>query len=171
MHPTSIFVDTMLSFTITRVTTQQDVTDVTALVLEYMEHLGNGFETLLGFKSELADILAKYKPPQGVLLLARDEDGRAVGCSGYYNLGDGRVAEMKRLFVSPVARGHGFGKMLAQAAIEEARIAGFEVIKCDTLPRMKSAAALYPLLGFKPTTNYNGNPFSDALFFEKQLVV
>ncbi|WP_348519635.1 GNAT family N-acetyltransferase [Blastococcus sp. CT_GayMR20] len=41
--------------------------------------------------------------------MARDEDGTAIGCGALRELGTG-VAEVKRMFVVPAARGRGVSK-------------------------------------------------------------
>jgi carbonic anhydrase len=71
---------------------------------------------------------------------------------------DEGIAEMKRLFVQPVARGHGLGRLLVEAVIQAAREAGYGAIRLDSLPHMKSAIALYRSLGFREIAAYYENP-------------
>ena len=59
--------------------------------------------------------------------------GKPVGCVGVRPVSDG-ACEMKRLYVEPVARGHGVGHTLALAAIRGAKELGYKRILLDTLP-------------------------------------
>src|SRR5258708_5629752 len=70
------------------------------------------------FADELAGFPAPYIPPAGCLLLAR-EAGAAVGVVGLKPLAAG-IAEIKRLYVVPQARGAGVGRRLAECAVEAA---------------------------------------------------
>jgi GNAT superfamily N-acetyltransferase len=76
---------------------------------------------------------------------------------------------MKRLYVSPSARGSGAGRALVEASIARARELGYRVMRLDTLPRMDSARVLYLSLGFRLIERYNHNPIEGVLFFELEL--
>jgi ribosomal protein S18 acetylase RimI-like enzyme len=106
-----------------------------------------------GFDDELARLPGKYAPPGGDLLLARDAQGRAIGCAGLRPL-DAERCEMKRLFLSPAARGLGLGRALAEAVIEAARRSGRRELLLDTLPSMTAAIGMYETLGFERTDAY-----------------
>ena len=76
---------------------------------------------------------------------------------------------MKRLYVSPSARGSGAGRALVEASIARGRELGYRVMRLDTLPRMDSARVLYVSLGFRRIERYNENPIEGVLFFEFEL--
>jgi len=111
-----------------------------------------------GFSQELASLPGVYAPPGGELLLAKRGD-HVLGCIALKPLEPPRVAEIKRLFVRPQARGKGIGKALIEAAIATARQLAYAEIKLDTLPEMEGAIALYKASGFVLIPPYGSHPY------------
>lgn len=108
-----------------------------------------------------------FEPPGGVLLVA--SQGKAeVGCAGLRRLGDG-IGEIKRVFVSPAARGRGVASALLIALEERARSLGYGTLRLDTDGREPAALALFRSLGYEPIGDYNGNPYARG-WFQKRLV-
>ena len=121
-----------------------------------------------GFDGELAALPGKYAPPAGALLMARDENGEALGCVAMRPLEQG-MCEMKRLYVAPHGRGLGLGLALARAIIEAARAAGHREMRLDTLPHMRQAQALYRALGFAEIAAYYDTPIEHTMFMSLRL--
>jgi GNAT superfamily N-acetyltransferase len=144
-----------------------DMATVAALFREYATGLNTDLSAQ-GFEQELASLPAPYAPPDGAILLARKEDGDAIGVIALKKLEDG-VGEIKRLYVKPQGRGLGLGKALAAAIIEEGRRIGYRELKLDTLPRLKSAIALYRGFGFEPIPPYGSHPYPGLLCFGLKL--
>lgn len=122
-----------------------------------------------GFATELAGLPGAYAPPAGVLLLALD-GGLPVGCVAMRPVASSRDAEMKRLYVSPAARGLGVGRRLVETLIAQARGQGYCRLLLDTLPEMAVAQLLYRDLGFVATGAYTHSPVLGAKFFSLTLV-
>ncbi len=120
------------------------------------------------FAAERASLPGKYTPPGGVLLLARDAGGEALGCIALRPLDEGR-AEIKRLYVAPAARGSGLGRALLAAVTREAARLGHRALCLDTLPFMDAAQALYLADGFHPIAPYYETPVQGSVFFGKLL--
>jgi putative acetyltransferase len=121
-----------------------------------------------GFDLELATLPGKYAPPAGILLLALDETGSAVGCVGVRPIDIG-ACEMKRLYVGPQGRGIGAGRTLAEAAITAARKMGYREMRLDTLPSMAAAQGLYASLGFVRIDSYYETPVEGTVFMSLSL--
>ena len=136
------------------------------LFREYEKGLGVSL-CFQGFAQELATLPGAYARPRGRLLLARVA-GMPAGCGALRPLADGE-AEMKRLYVRPEFRGMGFGRMLAECVIDEARAIGYRAVKLDTLPTMKEAWGMYASLGFVDAAPYNDNPVEGTRFMSLDL--
>jgi GNAT superfamily N-acetyltransferase len=108
------------------------------------------------FAHEIEHLASEYAAPAGAFLLAL-ENGAFLGCVGLRQLSHG-VGEIKRLYVTPAARGGGVGRLLAEGIVAAAKQLGYTRLLLDTLPSMKEAQSLYESLGFKPTTPYRFNP-------------
>jgi ribosomal protein S18 acetylase RimI-like enzyme len=152
--------------TIVDATAFDEVLTVRCLFEEYAASLG--FDLCFqGFEKELAGLPGGYAPPQGRLLLAL-QDGQTAGCIALRPLEPG-TCEMKRLYVRPAFRTHGIGRVLVDRVIQEARQAGYQHMRLDTLPSMVAALALYRRLGFREIAPYYENPVEGAVFLELQL--
>jgi putative acetyltransferase len=152
---------------IRQVEDQKDAEQARELFREYEAWLGLDL-CFQNFEKELAELPGAYAPPTGRLLLAFEND-QLAGCVALRKLGDG-VCEMKRLFLRPQFHGNGRGRQLAEGIIAEARDAGYERMRLDTLPQhMGKAIALYRSLGFREIEPYYKNPVPGALFMELML--
>lgn len=112
-------------------------------------------DEIFGYQSledELKILATKYGPPNGRILLAF-LDGEIVGGGAYKQLSQG-VCELKRLYVSDKARGHGAGRQLSKKLTAAARADGFAMMKLDTGNLMKEAIAMYRSMGFEPCPPY-----------------
>jgi GNAT superfamily N-acetyltransferase len=137
-----------------------------ALVQEYAGAL-NVDLSFQDFAHEIDHLTDEYSPPGGAFLLA-EENGEYFGCVGLRRLADG-VGEIKRLYVRPVARGRGVGRLLADGVVAAARSRGYRRLVLDTLSFMREAQALYVSMGFVPTTAYRFNPLPGTAFLELKL--
>src|SRR4051812_39020464 len=89
----------------------------------------------------------EFLPPAGVFLAAR-RDGKLIGCGGICRLA-GDVAELRRLYVAPAARGLGIGRRLLAALEAEALALGYASIRLETGHRQREAIGLYESAGFR----------------------
>jgi GNAT superfamily N-acetyltransferase len=144
-----------------------DIDRARRLFLAYAESLPFSL-VFQGFAAELAGLPEPYNPPGGCLLLA-NRGSEPVGVVGLKPLTAG-IAEIKRLYVVPEARGCGLGRALAERAISEARGKGYERVRLDThRPSMAGAMALYRDLGFVEIPPYGPDLDGEIAFFEKRL--
>jgi GNAT superfamily N-acetyltransferase len=103
-----------------------------------------------------------------VVLVARDVGGEAVGCGALRPLGDG-VAEIKRMYVVPAARGRGLSKLVLAGLEAAARDRGWTTLRLETGPRQPEAVALYEGAGYRPIAAFGpyADDADDSLFYER----
>ncbi len=94
--------------------------------------------------------------PNVVFLVARG-GGKALGCGAIAKAADGS-AEIKRMWVSPEARGLKLGQCLMDALIAEARVEAISKLQLETGISQPEALGLYRRSGFKEVA-----PFGDYL--------
>jgi GNAT superfamily N-acetyltransferase len=89
-------------------------------------------------------------------------DGQPIGC-GAVRRTDATVAEIKRMYVAPSARGCGVGKRIVVELEAVARELGVRRLVLETGPRQPEAIALYERAGFVEIPlfgEYIGSQFS-----------
>ena len=96
-------------------------------------------------------------------------DGMLVGCGGILIEHD--YAEVKRIFVSPKARGLGVGRKLMERLEVESRRLGFKLLRLETGIYQPEALALFKAMGFIPRLSFGDYPNDDpnSIFMEKQV--
>jgi GNAT superfamily N-acetyltransferase len=156
----------MTHFSIAAATTA-DLGDIAKLFQAYAAMLPVSLEAQR-FVEELASLPGAYAPPRGALLIARGPDGSALGCIALRPLA-AEACEMKRLYVTPAARGSGLGRAMIEALIEEASRLGYREMKLDTLPELDAAVRLYRKLGFAPIPPYGSHPYPGLVCLGKAL--
>jgi GNAT superfamily N-acetyltransferase len=108
---------------------------------------------------------AEMTPPKGWFVIAR-RNGEAVGCGALKRLKPS-TAEVKRVWVSPTARGLG----LAGAIMDHLeRLAARPASRpsCSTPTKRCWRRAMYAKRGYDEIGRYNDNPYADH-WFEKKL--
>ncbi len=135
--------------------------------------LGWFVEAVFGYQSleaELEALEVRYGPPNGRTLIAT-LDGRVVAGGAWRHTADG-VCELKRLYVTDGARGHGLGRKLSDALAASAKAQGYTTLQLDTGERMTEALALYERTGFRRVAPYHLYPedlMPHLVFMERAL--
>lgn len=136
--------------------------------------------------AELEDSLAAEYPPEQRHGLAIDAifephiqffvarvDGTAVGCAGVALFAD--LAEVKRLYVRPPARGRGVADALLARIETVARDAGLARLCLETGDRQLAAIRVYDRAGFSRCAAFGAyaampaTSIATSVFFEKHL--
>jgi GNAT superfamily N-acetyltransferase len=105
-------------------------------------------------------------PPHGAFVILY-ADGEPVAGGGLRRLGDD-VAEIKRMFVQPAARGRGYGRRVLQEIEAAATELGYRRLRLDSAQSLTTAIALYRAAGYREIPDYNGNRYA-SFWAEKVL--
>lgn len=109
---------------------------------------------------------ADFDPAHGAFVVARDAQGRAVGCGALRPLPERgpRCAELKRLYAAEGRQG--VGRAVLQFLEHEAALLGFAELALETRHANTGALAFYRAHGYAPIDNYGryaGRPESACL--------
>lgn len=110
--------------------------------------------------------MAAMTPPRGAFVIARLA-GHAVACGALTTLAPG-IGEIKRVWVSPQARGRGVASRLMDALEARASSLGLRTLRLDTNRALAEAHGMYLRRGYRPIAAYNDNPYADH-WFERHL--
>jgi GNAT superfamily N-acetyltransferase len=149
------------NFSIRRAASKEDWACAETLVDAYADEIQVDL-SFQGFSNERVNLAEAYSAPGGLWLAMRAR--QAAGCVALRRHTQG-YAELKRLFVLPVARGQGIGQALVQRAVAEARTAGMAGVRLDTLLDMKGAQAVYRRLGFRQVPAFGGEALPGTQFY------
>ncbi|MDA3624139.1 GNAT family N-acetyltransferase [Saccharopolyspora oryzae] len=144
---------------------------VVRLLREYTDEMASRYYGRPATDAEVDAAIAEdpnkgLHPPTGVFLVAR-EGTEPAGCVGIRELEPG-VAELKRMYVRPQARGLGAGARLLAAVEEHARDLGYRAIRLDTRNDLVEARGLYAKHGYQEIPAFNNGPYAEH-WFEKVL--
>ncbi|WP_374581893.1 GNAT family N-acetyltransferase [Pseudoduganella sp.] len=143
-----------------------DEPDARALLAE----LDDTLQAITGDSGRTQFSAADVRSAAGRFALARDAQGRALGCGALRPLaaGEGGVAEVKRMYARPGSQGVG-SALLAWLEAEARRI-GYRALRLETRLVNTRAVRFYLAHGYRRIDNfgrYAGNPA--AACFEKLL--
>ena len=138
--------------------------DARYCLAEYVAELNRlsdrGFDPSVG-ATALPD---EVRPPAGRFFVAYLH-GEAIGCGAVkHNLGG--PSEIKRMWISPAARGLGLGRRLLEVLEATAAETGAQVARIETSAVCTEALALYRSAGWVEVRPFNDEPFADH-WFEK----
>lgn len=149
---------------------------MTVTIMEEAWDGADGVRLRDDMRSELA---ARYNIPDqeveaptaetvSVFLVARDADGGAIACGALRVLDDG-TGEVKRMYVSPHARGTGVATGVLRALEAHARQLGVDTLVLSTGTEQPDAIRFYEREGYRRTDGYGpyvGHPMARCFSIE-----
>jgi putative acetyltransferase len=141
-----------------------DQPEVIALIAELDAYQ----DTLYPAESRHSLDLASLKQPNVLFAVARDNTRHAIGCGAVVLCPE--FGEIKRMYVSPRARGRGIARKLLALLESEAIGSGCKLLQLETGPYQHEALALYASAGYQrrgPFGDYINDPLS--VFMQKHI--
>jgi GNAT superfamily N-acetyltransferase len=141
-----------------------EIAAVVALAEEYGAWAVNVAKSEYGIDAQaeseqgLSTSIDELLQPRGRLYLA-EIDGAPVGLGGLKPASE-EIAEIKRMYVRPSARGRGVGRKLLDRLLDDAREVGFRLVRLESATFMREAQALYRSVGFELVGPYEGREFA-----------
>jgi DNA-binding MarR family transcriptional regulator/GNAT superfamily N-acetyltransferase len=129
---------------------------------ELEQRFDGGFDPARSIPADPAELT----PPSGLQLVARRRE-QPLGCGALKLHGD-EPAELKRMWVSPEARGLGLGRRLLRELEQRAADAGARAVRLETNGSLTEAIALYRASGYDEVAPFNDEPYAHH-WFEKAL--
>jgi GNAT superfamily N-acetyltransferase len=138
-----------------------------ACLQAYAAELGQRFDA--GFDPAASNPAtdAQLTRPLGVLLVATLHE-EPIGC-GALKFHPGEPAEIKRMWVSPRARGLGLGRRLLVELERLAADSGADTVRLETNRALVEAITLYRAAGYREVPAFNEEAYAHH-WFEKHLV-
>ena len=125
-------------------------------------------DTLYPAEARYALDMASLTKSNVIFMVARDDEGAAVGCGAVVITGG--MGELKRMYVRPHHRGQGVARNVLVALEAASLKAGCEQLLLETGPYQPEALAFYSKQGYKkcgPFGGYADHPLS--VFMAKSL--
>lgn len=137
-------------------------------VIRLVEQVQQEYVVRYGGPDDAAVELDEFVPPRGLFLVGL-VDGEPAATGGWRRIDDG-VVEIKRMYVAPQARGHGFARRILAELEARAAAAGVARAVLNTGPLQPEAIALYESSGYQRVAAFGHYAcYPDALFYGKSL--
>ncbi|MEP6676516.1 MAG: GNAT family N-acetyltransferase [Ferruginibacter sp.] len=125
------------------------------------------------YYDETTDHLSRVFMKQGSAYFTVFLNENIVGGSGIYptdNLPHD-TCELVKMYLSPLARGKGLGRMLMQKCLQAATELGYKKVYLETMPELINAIPMYEKFGFNylPTSMGNSGHTGCGLWMIKEL--
>lgn len=114
---------------------------------------------------DLTDIEAYYINRGGMFEILEDAKGNLLGTVGLFPV-NAEIVELRKMYFDKSLRGRGYGNLILEKMINEARRRGFKQIYLETNSVLKEAIRLYEKFGFKPTDEKHAARCDQAYFLK-----
>ena len=149
---------------LTFATTRTDDPVAADLLTRYFDERADTFPSAQGSYRVTMPDASQFVAEAGDFVVASLEQV-PIGCGGVRRISDGESAgapvvrfEVKHLWLSPEARGHGAGRALLNELERRAIALGAQQLVLDTNESLAAAGGLYRSSGYRTTEPYNDNP-------------
>jgi DNA-binding MarR family transcriptional regulator/predicted N-acetyltransferase YhbS len=159
-------VERLLTAGLVQIAIEDPTSDAARFCLSsYFAELNARFRTGFDPERSISATAAELVEPAGLLLVAR-LGGEPVGC-GALKLHGRAPAELKRMWVSPRARGLGVGRRILESLEQHARDRGVRTVRLETNRALREAIGLYRASGYAEVVAFNTEPYADHWFAKR----
>ena len=141
-----------------------DTADASLLIAELEAHLASIYPSESRHGLSVDQLIG-----EAVAFFVLRSNGVPASCGGVKLVGD-EYGELKRMYVRPPFRGHGFGRLMLSHLADYARSHGVALLRLETGIHQREAIGLYERMGFRripPFGAYREDPLS--MCFEKRI--
>ena len=136
-----------------RPATDADAAAVRAVVFDTLREYGLSPDPE-GADRDLFALSSSYRDVGGAFAVLVTADDRVVGTVGLRPVdepvaGESRTVELRKMYLRPEFRGRGYGRVLFDWALAEARRMGFRRMTLETATVLREAVRLYERRGFR----------------------
>jgi DNA-binding MarR family transcriptional regulator/GNAT superfamily N-acetyltransferase len=133
----------------------------------YVDELGRRFDTGFDLAQSISASDEEMTLPNGLFLVASAR-GAPMGCGALKLHPRTRIAEVKRMWVSPDVRGLGLGRRILERLADEATVRGMKTLRLETNRTLAEAIRLYQTAGFVEVEAFNTEQYAHH-WFERSL--
>lgn len=133
----------------------------------YFEELGRRFDTGFDPAQSISASDEEMTLPNG-LILVTSAQGFPVGCGALKLHTRERIAEVKRMWTAPDARGLGLGRRILDRLVDEATVRGMRTLRLETNRTLVEARRLYETAGFVEVEAFSIEQYAHH-WFERNL--
>ncbi len=103
------------------------------------------------YYDETTDHLSAVFKKEGSCYFVVSSNGQVAGGAGIYPTADlpAGTCELVKLYLSPMARGKGIGKLLMDKCEQAAKVMGYQNMYLETMPELKIAVPMYEKRGYR----------------------
>ena len=144
--------------------TAADDDQMAAIVRNSLSTVGLAIPGTAYFDPELAHLSRYYSADERRTYFVAVQGQRVLGGAGITQYSDTpQIAELQKVYVDEIARGHGLSKQLVAAALAFAQQANYDCVYLETHHTLTAAMHVYREFGFNPLLQPLGAAVHNAM--------
>ncbi len=140
----------------------QDNAGIATIIRNTLAEFGANHPGTVYYDEETDHLFELFQEPSSIYFIAM-MNGEIVGGGGIYptkGLPED-TCELVKMYLLPMARGRGVGKLIIHKCIEKATGLGYKNMYLETMPELQQAIKVYEKFGF----NYLDGPLGNSVHF------
>jgi putative acetyltransferase len=135
---------------------------IATIIRSTLAEFGANHPGTVYYDAETDYLFELFQEPRAIYFIAMMNDEMAGGGGIYPTKGlPEDTCELVKMYLLPVARGKGIGKMIIDKCLEQATALGYKNIYLETMPELQQAIKVYEKFGFQ----YLNGPLGNSAHF------